>query len=293
MANETTTTTMGGVINSSLISKVLLSYQIDPFVAFPTIRMEQIPAGTKTLAMALPTKGSAGSISEGTAMSNTALTFNNTTITAAEYGVLRLVTKLAARTNILGEAETYQFVVQDGTRLCLEKFETDVWAQWASASTSVGTSNTTMTIANAASAISYLPINKAVGPFVMHLSTQQARDLRAALAATTGTVWASQNVDLLNVVGPDGYAGMFMGVPVFTSNLAATANASVDKVGVVMVNGAKNPSHAATGCGYLWMPEDEQVGTPSYPGRQMAVTMAYGLAEVVDGYYTKIVTTAT
>lgn len=289
MANETTTTTMTGFINTSLISAVMIAYAIDPFNAILHLRMEQVPQGTKTLAVATTTKSSGvAQITEGTAMSNSALTTANTTIAIAEYGILRLVTKLVARTNVLGEFGTYQYVIEDGARLCMEKMETDAWAQFANASTSVGTSGANFTIANYAAGVSQMTINKARGPYQCHLSSYQARDLRAAIAATTGAVWVQNNNGIQNVVGDDGYMGTFMGIPTWTSNLAASSGG--DKVGAFLVDGASNPRNASTVIAYGWMPEPEFIGSPSYPGRQIAVTTAYGMSEVLDAYYTKIVT---
>lgn len=294
MAAETTTTTITGVINTSYIVRTMLNYAIDPVVVLPRLRMEPVTGqGTKTAAFAVPTKDTALSttITEATGLSNTAMDFTNTTVAVAEVGILRQVTKLARRTNVLGEAGLYQFLIEDGGRMCLEKHETDAWAQWTNASTSVGISGSALTLSNLAAAISQRAINKAKGPAVFFLTTTQTSNMRSAVLATDATAFASgsQN-ELLQVTADDGYVGRFFGVPIFTNTLGGSSGA--DKIGVLMTDGEASPANAATGCAMGWMPEPETVNTPELPGYRLAVTMAYGLGEINDYQYTKIPTVA-
>lgn len=89
MANETTTTTMTGAINTSVIAKVMNNYAIDANVMLPNMRMEPV-SGTKTAAFNIPTKSTGvAAITEATAMSNAALTFANTTVAVSEVGIDR------------------------------------------------------------------------------------------------------------------------------------------------------------------------------------------------------------
>lgn len=296
MANETTTTTMTGAINTSLIASGMLAYAIDEPVALQYLRQEPVAGrGTKTAAFAVPTKASAaGAITEGTGLTTTfvALTFANTTVAISEVGLQRRVTKLAARTNVLGAEEaTYQFVIEDGGRLCVEKMETDAWAQWANASTSTGTSGSAYQIADFANAISQLAINKARGNPVALLTTTQMKNLRAALVASTAVVFTTGAANqVLERTMDNGYCGSLFGVPIWTSNLAATSGA--DKIGVVMIDGDARPANAATGLAMGWMPEPEQVSVPMLTGRDIAVTAAYGVAEISDFNYVKQVSIA-
>jgi hypothetical protein len=290
MANETTATTVTGLIHASFISKVMLNYALDANVFLPRARYEQVTPGSGTAAFAVATKGSAGAITDGTGLSNTALTFANTTATASEVGILRHVTKKAARFNMMGDAGLHAWAVEDGRRLCLEKMETDGLAVATNASTSVGTSGANLTIGNMAGAISQASINKAPNRSMYFiLSTFQARDLRAAIASSSAPI--VQHVgggEILN--GPDaaGFTGTFMGKAVFETNLAVAASA--DKVGFLAVDGMTDPSHAPVGCALGWMPEPEMVDTPQMPGKQIAVTACYGFAEILDYAYVKIVT---
>lgn len=291
MANETVTATVTGIINTSLISKVINNYAIDANVALQHMRIEPLQPGTKTAAFAIPTKSSAGAVTEADGMTAGTLTFANTTVAVSEVGVLRTVSKLASRTNMLGDAGLYNFVIEDGARLCLEKMETDAWSQWTNASTSVGTSGADFTPANYAGALSQLFINKARGNGVFLLSATQLKNLRAALIASAATHLSNgEGASIMGRTGDNGYAGRYLGADVYASNLAQAS--SSDKVGICMIDGAANPANAATGVALGWMPEPEVLGSASLPGRQIAVTCAYGMAEIADFNYVKIVTVA-
>lgn len=289
MANETTTATVTGGINSSFIAKVMSNYAIDANVLLPHERYEPVANGTGTAAFTSTTKGSAAAITEASGMSNTALTQANTTVAASEVGVLRQITKKAGRFHVLGDAGLFNFAVEDGRKLVLEKMETDALAQFANASTSQGTSGANFTIANALGGISQLSINKARGRKVMVLSTFQARDLRAAIGASAAPILQFIGGAQL-LAGPDdmGFTGTFAGVPTYETNLAVAA--SSDKVGAIFIDGFTNPENAPTGCALGWMPEMETIGTPELPGKRVAVTACYGFGEISDFNYCKFVT---
>lgn len=289
MANESTTTTVTGGINTSFIAKVMSNYAIDVNVFLPRARYEQVSNGTGTAAFVSTTKGSAAAITEASGMSNTALTQANTTVAASEVGVLRQITKKAGRFHVLGDAGLTNFAVEDGRKLVLEKMETDGLAQFTNASTSQGTSGANFTVANASNGISQLSINKARGKKLMIISTFQARDLRNQVAASAAPILQFIGGDRL-MAGPDemGFTGTFAGVPVYETNLALTA--SSDKVGAILIDGYSNPENAPVGCALGWMPEMEMIGTPELPGRRIAVTACYGWGEISDFNYCKFVT---
>lgn len=290
MASETTATTLSGAINTSFIAKVMNNYAIDLNVLLPRVRYEPVANGTGTAAFMIPTKSSsAAAITDGTGMSNASLTISNTTVAASEVGILRQVTKKASRFNVLGDKGMHDFVIEDGKRLVLEKMETDGLAQFTNASTSVGTSGANFTIANALSAISQASINKMRGNAYFVLSTFQARDLRAAVGASSAPILSFVGgASLLS--GPDntGMTGVFAGKPVYETNLALAV--SSDKLGAYLIDGYMNPENAPTGCALGWMPEPEEVNTPALPGRQQAVTACYGFGEIADFNYVKILT---
>lgn len=292
MANESGTASVTGWLNTSLISGLVAWYLLDAFPAQKCIRVENILPGTKTAAFSKVTKQTAlsATITELTGLSNTAFGTTNVTAAIAEVGILRQFTKLVQRTNILGEDGLLQAAVRDGIQMCLEKFETDVWGQFVNASTSVGTTNTAFTAANFAAGVSQLAINKAKGEAVAMLTTTQAKNLRADIIASTATVYGAGNGDgIMQRVGDDGFVGNVFGIPVYTNNLGTVV--TTDTIGAFMVDGNKNPEGAATGAALGWMPEMSMLNQPVFSGgAQLAMTMAYGLIEILDGAYVKITT---
>ncbi len=254
-------------------------------------------AATKVHAFSTITKDTAlsGTITEATGLGNTAFDTANVTATVAEVGIMRQFTKLGERTNLLGPDGLYAAALEDGAKMCYEKFETDIWAQWANASTSVGTSGAAFTVANVAGALSQHLINKSKGNIVGMLSATQGKNLRADVVSNGAGIFATgAGNQLLARTGDDGYMGMFMDTPHFTNNLAATSGA--DKLGVYIVDGqgANPPEWCATAASVCWMPEP----TPRFynpvfsGGSQVAITMAYGLVEVIDYAYVKVTTIA-
>lgn len=291
MAAETTVSTIAGRINNSYLSDVMLDYAIDAAVIGQFMRVENLAGkGTNIARFGKTVKDTAGAITEGTAMSNTALDATATSVTAAEVGILRNPTKLAMRSAAMSEDEFVAWVVEDGTKLCIEKFETDLAARFASASNSVGVTTTAFTLAQFAAGVSRLGISKAKGRAVFIGSGKQAADIRDALMSTTATVFASgQANNILQKTGDDGYVGNLMGTDFWQTNLCPLANADADRVGCFLIDAAAKPENAAIGVALLWMPELEQVNDPALTGRKMSVSMAYGEGEVEDFNYVKAV----
>lgn len=292
MASESGTAAVTGWLNTSIIQGVTAWYLLDAFPAQKFIRVEDISPGTKTAAFSKVTKQTAlsGTITELTGLSNTAFGATNVTAAIAEVGILRQFTKLVQKTNIYGPDGLILQAIKDGVNMCLEKFETDVWGQWTNASTSVGTTNTGFTTANYAAGISQFAINKANGPYAAMLTTTQAKELRADVISSGAAVMAAgEAAGLMQPVGNDGFVGTFMSVPAYTNNLGLVSGN--DTIGAFLTDGNRNPDHASTGAALGWMPELAMLNRPEFSGgAQVAVTMAYGLVEILDGSYVKITT---
>lgn len=296
MSGESTSSTLTGWLNSQVISRVIAPYAIDPNPAQLHVRVEMLPPATKVHAFSTITKDTAlsGTITEANGLANTAYDTANATATVAEVGILRQFTKLGERTNLLGPDGLHRAALEDGVKMCLEKFETDCWAQFANASTSAGVSGSTFKVSDVASALGQLLINKAKGNPVALLPATASKNLRADVVSNAAGIFAAgAGNNLLARTGDDGYMGDFMNVPFYTNNLAATSGA--DKVGAFMIDGnGSNPSEwCSTGASVGWMPEPAQWSNPVFSGgMQMAITMAYGLVEVIDYAYVKITTIA-
>ncbi len=289
----TTATTISSAI-ATYVSPNILNYAKKRVVALPYVYMEQTGTAlgkpAKTIAFPVVTKDAAAAMTDGTDAEAVDIAIGSAvSITAAEVGIVRDITKLARKVNVLGDEGLVQWAVEDGGQLCMEKIETDVWARFASASTSVGTSGAAFTLANFAQGLSQLTINDAVGDAGAFLSTKQVSDLRESIMTSGAAVLGSGvGNNLLARESADGFVGDLMGTLVWTSSCAATSGAN--KIGAFMTNAAGSPKDAAIGLVYVWMPEVEMLDNPSLRSKEMAVTCAYGEAELNDRSYVQIAT---
>jgi hypothetical protein len=295
MSGESTSATLAGFYNDAVVSKLVAPYAIDANVMFPRVRTEMTPPGTKTHSFARVTKDTAlsGTITEGNGLSNTALDTDNVDASVAEIGIMRQFTKFGEKTNMLGADGLHNLGLDDGVKMNLEKLETDCWAEASNASTSVGTSGAAFTIADYAAGISQLAINKAKGKAVALLSGTQAKNLRAEVASSGAVFLSNGNGNkILEQTEDDGFMGTFMGANVFTNNLAESSGAN--KLGLFMVDGGSGkPEQCSTGLSIAWMPEVASLPNVAFSGGlQMAITMAYGIIEILDYAYVKIATIA-
>lgn len=293
----TTLTTVTDIVNSEFIDPMLLAYAIDKTVAAPLCRMYNLAGrATKVASAAKFVKDSAAAMTEGTDVDAVALDTSQVGITAAEVGIVRLVSKVAKRTNILGEEGLMQFIMREGGELIGEKLDTDVLAIYPSASTSVGQSGFPLSLANYVAGMAKLDTNNARGTKVGVFSDNQAANLRNAVATSQAAVLAADRTDesVLNARS-DAYIGKLFGMENWLSNLNATANTAVDDVGIISIDGNRNPENAPIGICQVWGPEIERSGsaTPSARAEEVAITSMVGQAEISDFNYVKVVTSAT
>lgn len=299
MANETTTTTLTELVNSEYIEQLVLDYAHDMPVASPFCRVSELEGrGTLVASFSVWVKDTAASKTEGTAMSNTALETTDVQATAGVYGILRELTDLAGMTSVLGQERLEQEIARDAAILIMEQLETLVTAEFANASTSVGSTGVDMTVANFVSAINQLNQNLAKGQKVCVLHPVQSADLLTSLTGLSTSIWSNNGVDsgLLNGQnGADGFAGSLLGIPIYYSSTCTTANMSADRVGAMFINGSNetgNPRNAAIGIASLYATRVKQVPTADNLSEQMAFSACFGAVEISDFNITQIVTDA-
>lgn len=298
MATETTRTSLTEIVNSEAIAEVILDYAADKIVIYPMTRVMNL-SGRSTATASFPAwEKDAGEdvTTEGTTtLSNVELqTTEIATITASQVGILREVTDFAAAVSILGEGGLAQFIVQDGTYLCMEMLEDDLAALFSTASTSVGSSGTDLSVANFVEAMARLDTNKARGRKVCVLDDQQAFDIRAAVAASNATVFGNATTGAQSILNArtDAYVGELFGVPIWLTNLTDTANTAADVVGSMFIDASSNPSCTPYGVAVVWEPRLRSLQLPDQVSTQMAVTMCYGVGEILDYAHVKLVTDA-
>lgn len=288
MANETTRTSLTEIVNSEVIADLILQYAADATVISPHVRVLNL-AGRASATASFPQwelDAVADITTEGTTtLSNTELqTTEVATISAAQVGVMREVTEMAWETNTLGRDGLMQFVVEDGAKLCILEIENDLAALFSGFSTTVGTSGSDLSVANYVEAIARMDTLNARGLKVCILDDQQAFDLRAAVAASTGTVFANSAQPLQSILKPgaNGYVGSLFEVENWMTNLTDTANGGADVVGSMFISGSASPEFAGLGMALLWMPRVRSLALPDQLADQIAISACYGVGRISD-----------
>ena len=280
MANETTGTTVTEAIQAEIVNLAIKNYLIDAPVINPLVQYASLEGqGSRSMSFVLITKDTGSDITDGTGLSNNDIDTSDVSITVAQVGIAREITDFAAATVKMGAQALFQLAVNDGVALCVDMLEDDLAALFASATgTTVGTSGSDMTVANHVEAIARLRTARVRGNFVAVYDDQQAYDLMAAVAASTGAVFGGANVDqsVLNA-GSDGYVGSLMNVPVWMTNLTDTANTAANVVGSMFADGGTSPGYCPYSWVELWAPRLKSTPSPRMPSEVMSVTSAYGV----------------
>jgi len=296
MANETRTTSLTEIVNSEAIAELIIMYAHDQTVIAPLTRVKNL-AGMFTATASFPQweLDAVEDITEGTTtMTNVELqTTEIATIAAAQMGVLREVTDFAMATNILGPDGLMQFVIEDGARLCALELENDLAALFSGFATTVGSTGVDLSVANVVEAIARLDTANARGRKVLVLDDQQAYDIRAAVAASTGTVFANSAQATQSVLNANnaGFVGELFGVPIWLTNLTDTANTGADVVGAMFIDGNTDPMYAGLGMALVWQPRVKALTLPDQVAEQVAITMAVGVGRI-SGFGVDITTDA-
>ena len=233
MANEVTTAagSAGELVAAEIISRLIIDAAYAGAVMPPLCRVADIGAETtNTVEFPKWPLLSAADLTEGTDASNTAVNTTSVSVTADEAGLMITVTDMLLNSAVTGGLEPY--ATELGKALA-NKIDTDLLAEVADFTNSVGASGTNISEANFLSAIYTLENGNAVGPFVAVLHPIQIADLRAALAATTGAVWGGPSAP----GGDLGAMSSLYGVDIFQSTNCASVASDADRQGVMMPMG--------------------------------------------------------
>ena len=236
MANEVTTQagSAGELVAAEIVSRLIIDAAYSEAVLPPLIRMADISAAS-TLTVEFPKWPllSATDLTEGTDASNSAVNTTSTSVPADEAGIMITVTDMLLEGSGMGGLEPY--AMELGKALA-NKIDTDIMAEVADFSNSVGSTGVNMTEADFLEAIYMLESGNAVGPFAAVLHPIQVHDLRTALAASTGAVWGGPSAPAADL---GAFASLY-GVDVYKSTNCASVNTNADRQGVMMPVGAQS-----------------------------------------------------
>jgi hypothetical protein len=287
MANETTTTTANDPIFTSWIEAAIQQEQRPYRVSKPLF---DVKSRRPTKRYDWPTQddpGEASDLTEGTAMSNTALGTGVASATAAVDGQAATVTDLLSAVMVIDAEDHFSKVL---ARSVYEAEENEAAVNYGNFSTTVGTSGADLTVAQFNAAVSALEQADADGPLVACLHPVQTGDLRASLQATSNAHFhanpqLNQNI-LSDISTPSGYAGSLFGVDIFHTSAVPTANLAADRAGAVFVKGM------ALGWYELWDVRVEAHRDVLQPGTILAATSARGTTEILDRRGVSVITDA-
>jgi hypothetical protein len=228
------------------------------------VRADDI-SGETTLVKSYPKWNllSAGGLTEATDLANTAINPTEVSCTSTEVGLMATITDVLLGSAVVGSLAPY--AVEMGKALA-NKVDTDVLAEVADFSNSVGTTTVDMTHQDYLDAIFTLENGEAVGPFVTVLHPVQISDLRTSLTTSGLATWdASQNAAI-------GAMGSLFGIDIVSSTNCAAVNTAADRQGVMMPLGFNS--------GLVWMSKrlarTEFERDASLRATEIVVTSEYG-----------------
>lgn len=272
MANESTTSTLNDLLPSIVAEALFVASEAS--IMRNLVRNYTIPMGSgKTITVPRYPQVSAAALTEGTDMSNTAVSTDGAVLTVSEVGVMTVVTDLARMASASN-------VIADVGRLFGEaiarKIDTDLTALFDGFSTNaLGDGTTAITAAAIFQAVAKLR-SAGVPPTdlfcVLHPAI--AYDLKANMTNT----FANPNAGILqNEAMATGYVGTLAGVPIFeTSNMANTGTTGDYKGGLF--------HRDALGLAFLQDIKIETQRDASLRGDELVATAVYGVGELYDGY---------
>lgn len=289
MANEITTTTADDlVVSAEILASAILDHFYGHNTAGSLVRYASI-SGAPTKAKDFPISPglSAGSLAEGTDMTNTAFATTKTTITAAEVGLLLTITDVLSVSDVVEDS----YYAAEGGKALAAKLTTDILALGAGFSNTCGGSGLNLSEANITDGLVTLMAAGVPGPYVGILHPRQWGDMvdSAGSSITPVAGPGSQTArEASNDFGakPDGGLGRLYGVEWYMSSLVPTANAGADRIGMIVSRAN------AIGQVSKWDARVEFERDASLRAREVAITAMYGVGELLDAAGVGVVTDA-
>jgi len=267
MADEVTSAagSVGEFVAAEVVSRLIIDAAYEEAVMPSLVRVADI-SGENTLTMSFPKWPllSAADLTEGTDLANTAINTTNVDVTVDEAGLMITVTDLVAGAGI---ANLENYASELGKALA-NKIDTDLLAEVADFTNSVGSTGVDMTEANFLEAIYTLDNGNATGDYVAVLHPIQVADLRTALSSTTGAIWGGPSAP----AGDIGAMASLYGVDIFQSTNAASVDTNANRQGVMM------PMGNSSGLAYVLKngAKTEFERDASIRGTEIVVTAVYG-----------------
>lgn len=283
--NPTTTTTYDDVSYAAIIEDEVKDALMATVVTPALLSFHEL-AGEASKAVKIPKadKFTAAAVAEGTELTNTALTSDSVTITAAEIGIQATITDVLDLSDI---PAAHGARLKQLGRALGDKMDVDICALFDGFSTAVGATTVDITLANLLDAIYNLEVNDAagLGSLVGVLHPRQTADLRTELEADAASIYTNTSPNVLSKA-MNGYFGSWFGIDIFQSTNVPTANAAADRAGGIFVK------DYALGMAHKWSAKIETMRWAPIRGWVLVATAMYGVGEVEDSAGVEVVTDA-
>ena len=231
-------------------------------------------AGQASKAVKIPKadKFTAGALTEGTEVANTALTSASVTGTAAEIGIMATITDVLEVSDI---PAAHAARLRQLGRSLGDKIDIDICALFGGFTTTVGTSGQPITLANLLDGIYTLEVADAggLGELVSVLHPRQTADLRTELEADVAVIYSAKS-DTSISKAMSGYFGSWFGIDLFQST--NVVDNATDVVGALFVR------DYALGMVQKWAARVEAMRWPPIRGFVLVATAMYGVFEIED-----------
>ena len=254
MANEITATTLTNQILTELIQAQVGEAIREKSILLPICDVQDISnVPTNTASWQLHNTMTVKTITDGTAIANSAYSQTNVTCAAAQYGVMFTMTDFGLNATV---ADHSVAIPQNAMADVVQKIDEVIAAlldTFTGTTQQVGTSGSNLTFANCIDAVTNLRTNAQGlaenGVFVLH--PRQVGDLMLAsegyyaTGLTTGQAVSITplvtRTDFIDIFG-DGkalksVAGTLLGLPVLQTNLVPLVNTNADRGGALVVAG--------------------------------------------------------
>jgi hypothetical protein len=317
MANEITTSTIDDFSYAAIISPILIATLAEKAAFLAWAREFNIVGqpssayklGSITSYWGSPNDRGAGvdtefNATEGTELSNTAVSSGSVTISTAEFGVAHELTDTTSE-DVIDSLDLLNLL--RGTMMSVMQLAMadDMCAQFANLSNSIGTSGSDFTVAQLLAGKNDIRTRGGFAPDGVGyvLDTQAFADIENAFVATStsAAVYALAADRILdfqpapNNGMTDGRVASFRGDPAYATGLTDTANAGADVVSAVFVpSTAANDDAALTTYGQVWkrLPRFETERHAKKRTTDLVMTLRWGIGELLDGTGSKYVTDA-
>lgn len=267
MANETTTTTQADSLFASWVSSQILE-EARPYNVMRDFFRYAGPEKANAYDFPIITDpGAAGaSYTEGTGLSNSAISSTDETATATAKGMMATVTDELDEISLFDSYSVFGGVL---VRSVLERFETDATALIDDFSNTTGTAGVPTTWATLLEALNQLEQRDQTGEAVFVLDPVQVGDVRNDVGTSGASIHNSREETQGATLG--GYAGFMVGkAPVYQTSLVTSTGGAVFLKGV------------ALGLYEIRPVRTELERDASLPGTEIVVTQRYGSVEIRD-----------